>query len=227
MTFAYSANTQTFSYSYSQGAEPTVGFSFNIEHDDFDHVYKTIYGQIGTTLTNTANTTNSTAGIMEDVAATLILLKANIEQIRTDMIRIQEDIAALEERGKSDRKGIVTTDTFWGSDCNSLIDECIEFEGTIEIEELSIIVIGSNTTFTTLEVDSILNIDGEKYRIKSIESDTQLTLRTPVIRSYVGPYRVCRDVRYRAIKLISIIENIKECGLYDILIDEINSPTEV
>jgi hypothetical protein len=227
MTFPYSANTQTYSFSYVQPTpDPTantvdpVTFNISITNDDFDHVYKTIYGQVGTTLTNTAS-------VMEDVADTLVLLKANIEQIKTDMIRIQEDIAALEERGKSDRKGIVTTDAYWGSDCNDLIDECVELEGTIEVEELSIIVIGSNTTFTALAVDNIMDIGGEKYRIKSIESDTQLTLKTPVIRRYEGTYRICRDVRYRTVKLISVIENLKECGLYDDLINEINNPTEV
>lgn len=221
MTFAYTANNQIYSYSAAGGS----AVNFSITHVDYDHVYKEIYDQLGTTMVSIANTTNSTAGMMEDIAATMLLFKANIEQIKTDIIQIQEDIASLEDRGKSYRKGIATSSTFWGTDCN--VPGGIELPGTIEVEALSTSVIGSNTVFTDLEVHDLLGIDGELYRIKSIESDTALTLRTPVAEEYNGVYTLERDSRYRAAQVINIIDNIKECGLYEDFLNEINNPTEV
>jgi hypothetical protein len=225
MAFSYSANTQNFSYSYDQGQNPSVSFSFSIDHDNYDHVYKEVYDQLGTTMVSIANTTNSTAGMMEDIAATMLLFKANIEQIKLDIIQIQEDIASLEERGKSNRKGIITSSAWWGTDCNNAFSA--ELPGTIDVQALSTTVTGTNTTFTDLDVDDLLKIDGELYRIKSIESDTELTLRTPVIDNYDGNYTRERDSRYRQTQVISIIENIKECGLYEDFVSEINNPSEV
>ena len=153
MTFAYTANTQTYNYSnYNANTDQySSSINFNISLDNYDATYKIILDQTGTTLSNTANTVTALADVME-------LLRDNIEQIKVDVSQIQADIASLEDRGKSDRKGIVTSSSWWGTDCN------------------------------------------------------------------LPP---ATDNRYRKAQVISIIDNLKECGLYEDFLSEINNPTEM
>lgn len=173
-TFIYEANTQNFSFTnYNSGLNGGNGgyeaqVEFSLDYVNYDTAYKELQDEtatileqtvakereISTILANTATHHGLTENVLADITNTIGLLMVNIENIKNSVIQIQEDIEALEERGKRRDLGIVTRSAYWYSDCN-------------------------------------------------------------------------RNDRFNRLMMISTIENLKECGLYDALVEEINNPTEV
>ena len=85
------ANTEIFSYSVSANSN----VSFTIHHTHYDHCYKQLFGEMAT--------------ILEEHANTISQLKANIDNIKSD-------INALKIRAEDPTKGVVMAPVIF-NDC--------------------------------------------------------------------------------------------------------------
>jgi hypothetical protein len=76
------------------------------------------------------------------------------------------------------------TRTFYNIDVTMFDDQTTQAPGTISVKTESPIVTGTDTTFlATFNVDDYIRIGSNDYNILSIESDTSLTLTSPILIS--------------------------------------------